>query len=95
MYNGPPPSPPVAPPLISQDAPSITDLAPLIITSTDKLFFVLHKVGTGCREWRLVRIALEDSLSLYPACLQDGHFLVKFYVGHPADVHFNAINRQF
>jgi hypothetical protein len=95
IYNEPPPSPPVAPPLVSHHAPSITDLAPLIITSKDKLFFILHEVSAGCQEWHLVRVALEDSLSLYHACLQDGYFLVKFYIGHPADVHFNAVNQQF
>jgi hypothetical protein len=95
MYNGPPPSLPIALPLVSHDTPFITDLAPLIIASTDKLFFILHEVGTGCWEWCLVRIALKDSLSLYRACLQDGCFLVKFYIGYPAYVHFNAINQQF
>jgi hypothetical protein len=95
MYNGPPHSPPITPSLISHNAPSITDLVLLIIGSKDKLFFILHKVGAGCREWRLVHVALEDSLSLYHACLQDGCFLVKFYIGHPADVRFNAINQQF
>jgi hypothetical protein len=76
MYNGPPPSPPFAPPSVSQDAPSIMDLVPLIIVSTDKLFFILHKVGTSCLEWCMVHVALKDYFSLYRACLQDGCFLV-------------------
>ncbi len=82
-------------PLVSHDAPSIRDLVLLIIASKDKLFFILHKVGTSCWEWRLVRVALKDSLSLYRACLQDGRCLVRFYIGHPDNVHFNAINQQF
>jgi hypothetical protein len=94
MYNGPPPSPPVAPSLVSHNLPSITDLAPLIIASKDKLFFILHKVGAGFQEGRLVCIALKDSLSLYCACLQEGCFFVKIYIMHRADVHFNAINQQ-
>ncbi len=33
--------------------------------------------------------------SLYPSALQDGCFLVEFYVAHPNDVRFNAINQRF
>jgi hypothetical protein len=95
MYNGPPPSSLVAPPLVSHDALSITDLAPLIIASKDKLFFILHEVSPGCREWCLVHVTLKGSLFLYCACLQNVCFLVEFYVGHPADVPYNAINEQF
>jgi hypothetical protein len=93
MYNGPPPSLPIASkpePL----APMITTLAPLIISSSDKLFFIAHKIGTAdCYEWRLVCVAFQDSVSLYPSCLQDGRFLVKFYMAHPADAGYNAINQ--
>ncbi len=71
-------------------------LAPLIISSTDKLFFIAHKIDTAdCYEWRLVRVAFRDSVSLYPSCLQDGRFLVKFYMAHPTDTHYNAINQRF
>ncbi len=95
MYNGPPPSLPIASkpePL----TPAISTLAPKIISSTDKLFFIAHKIGTAdCREWHLVRVAFQDSISLYPSCLQDGRFLVDFYTAHPSDVRFNAINQCF
>jgi hypothetical protein len=95
MYNGPPPSLPIASnpePL----TPAISTLAPMIISSTDKLFFIAHKIDAAdCREWLLVRIAFQDSISLYPSCLQDGRFLVNFYTAHPSDVHFNAINQRF
>ncbi len=71
-------------------------MAPTIISSTDKLFFIAHKIGTAdCRKWRLVRVAFQDSISLYPSCLQDGRFLVDFYTAHPSDVRFNAINQCF
>ena len=94
LYTGPPPSPPTAntPP---PSAPSITDLAPRIISSNDKLFFIAHSIGTSTREWRLVRVAFQDSISLYPAALQDGRFLVEFYLSHPNDVRCNAINQRF
>jgi hypothetical protein len=32
---------------------------------------------------------------LYPSCLQDGRFLVKFYICHPADSQYNAVNQCF
>jgi hypothetical protein len=95
MYNDPPPSLPIASkpePL----TPTISTLAPLIISSTDKLFFIAHKIGTAdCHEWRLVRVAFQDSISLYPSCLQDKRFLVDFYTAHLANACFNAINQHF
>jgi hypothetical protein len=95
MYIGPPPLLPIASkpePL----APTVATLAPLIISSTDKLFFIAHMIGTAdCYEWRLVRVAFQDSVSLYPSCLQDGRFLVKFYMAHLADACYNSINQQF
>ena len=94
LYTGPPPSPPNVSPLTSS-VPSITDLSPRIISSTDKLFFIAHTIGASTREWRLVRVAFQDSISLYPAALQDGRFLVEFYVSHPSDVRCNAINQRF
>ncbi len=85
MYAGPTPSPPI--PVDVPPAPSITSLAPQIIASQDKLFFIAHNIGANtCREWRLVRVAFKDSILLYPSSLQDGCFLVEFYVLHPADM---------
>jgi hypothetical protein len=76
--------------------PSITTLSPLIISSSNKLFFISSKIGTAdCREWRLVRVAFEDSVALCPSCLQDGRFLVDFYMSHPANIRYNAINQRF
>ncbi len=34
-------------------------------------------------------------MSLYQLCLQDGRFLVKFYICHPADSWYNAVNQWF
>jgi hypothetical protein len=95
MYHAPPPSLPIASkpePL----APTILTLALLIISSTDKLFFIAHKIGTAdCYEWHLVCVAFQESVLLYPSCLQDRRFLVEFYMAHPADAHYNAINQRF
>ena len=30
----------------------------------------------------------------HPACLQDGRFLVEFYIPHSSDVRYNGINQQ-
>jgi hypothetical protein len=45
MYTGPPLKPPVSPLVPEQSTPSITSLAPLIISSPDQLFFILHSIG--------------------------------------------------
>ena len=95
MYNGPPLSLPIAS-KPEPSAPKILTLAPLIISSTDKLFFIAHKIGTvDFHEWPLVRVAFRDSVSLYQLCLQDGRYLVEFYTAHPADACYNAINQRF
>jgi hypothetical protein len=49
----------------------------------------------SAREWRLVRVAFSDSTALSPSCLQDGRFLVDFYVLHYSDVRYNAINQRY
>jgi hypothetical protein len=94
MYNGPTPSPPL--PTELPLAPSIMLLAPQIIASTDKLFFIAHNIGAShCHKRQLVWIAFKNSILLYPASFQDGHFLVEFYVLHPANVQYNTINQRY
>jgi hypothetical protein len=34
-------------------------------------------------------------MSLYSSCLVDGRYLVDFYLPHPSDFRFNAINKRF
>jgi hypothetical protein len=95
MYHGPLPSHPLAL-TDSLLPPSISTLAPQIISSTNRLFFIAHKIGAAnCSKWHLVQVAFHDSISLYPSALQDGRFLVKFYVVHPSDVWYNATNQQY
>ncbi len=94
MYTGPPPSPPKPAPQ-SLSPPTITELAPCIIASTDKLFFIAYAIGEAKRKWCLVRVAFNESISLYPSALQDGQFLVEFYVLHPANIRYNATNQQY
>jgi hypothetical protein len=94
-YTGPPPS---APTCSIPSVPSANSLAQGIITSADKLFFISHKIGgvdDDVREWRLVCIALSATTSSYPSCLDDGKYIVKFFISHPADYRYNAPNQRF
>ncbi len=93
MYTGPPPAAPSYPP---PTIPELSTLTGLIIQSSDKLFFISHSIGSNkAREWRLVRVAFEDSLSSYPSCLQDGRFLLDFYICHPSNSRINAVNQRY
>jgi hypothetical protein len=95
LYTGPPPSPPLPQPS-DTSPPTITDLSPWIILSINKLFFIAHNIGNAAtREWRLVRVAFQDSILMYPAALQDDWFMVEFYVTHPNDMQCNATNQRF
>jgi hypothetical protein len=64
MCIGPPLKPPVLPLSPEQSTPSITSLAPLVILSPEKIFFMSHSIGGSCRERRLVRLAFQDSIAL-------------------------------
>jgi hypothetical protein len=58
--------------------------------------FVSCKFGDNdAREWLLTRVAFMDSMSLYPLCILDGRFLFNFYICHPADWQYNAINQRY
>ena len=93
MNTRPPPAPPTAP---AATPPTMAALGAAIHNSADKLFFIAHSVdSTSRREWRLVRVNYSTSISLHPACLQDGRFLVDFYIAHTADSRYNAPNQRF
>jgi hypothetical protein len=76
--------------------PSISSLTTAIIRSLDKLFLISNPIGSNeAQEWRLVRVAFQESILLYPSCLQDVRFLVEFYIFNPADSWYNAANQRF
>jgi hypothetical protein len=58
-----------------------------IIQSEDKLFFINHSVTAteGRKEWKLIQVNFEKSIQQQPACLQNGRFLVDFYIEHHRD----------
>ena len=80
-------------------APRVPEVGPLtasIVASTDKLFFIAHRVpGADMTEWALVRVDLQRSIRAHPSALQDGRFLVDFFTCHPADKRYNAINQRY
>ena len=93
LYTGPPPQPPE---LANAIPPSIEALMTRIIASDDRLFFVsICTCYNDIREWRLVQLKLDSSMSLYPSCSQDGRFLFDVYLSHPSDWRYNAINQRF
>ena len=87
---------PSAPNHVIPSISAIHLLTASIICSIDCLFFVSHSIGLNeAREWQLVRVAIKDSISLYPSCTQDGQFLLKFYICHPSDWRYNVINQRY
>jgi hypothetical protein len=94
MYTGPPPTKVAR--AIPHPIPPISTLVTSLINSADKLFFVSHSLGNpyACK-WRLVCIALSNSTSILPSCLQDGRFFVKFFTLHYDNIHFNTTNQHY
>jgi hypothetical protein len=88
--------PPAAPTHSVPTVPEIHLLMAAIIKSTHRLFFVSHSIGANdtC-EWRLVQIAFTNSVSIYPLCTLDGWFLFEFYICHPEDWRYNAVNQCY
>ena len=76
--------------------PDLGALSAAILTSNDKLFFIAHRIpGSNVAEWNLVSVALTETVSIHPTAMQDGQFLVNFYICHPADIRYNAINQRY
>ena len=93
LTTGPPP---VALNHSIPSVPAIHFLMAAIIKSTDQFFFVSHNIGANeAQEWRLAWVDFNDSLLMYPACTLDGQFLFKFYICHPADWQYNAVNQRY
>ena len=75
-----PPPPPVEAPPPSR-VPSIGPLPASILNSTDKLFFVAHRIpGSDVSEWALVRIDIPLSISDHPARQFCSYILVQTYI---------------
>ena len=93
MYTSPPPAAPTYPP---PAIPELTILIRSIIQSSDQLFFISHSIRSNeAHKWCLVQVVFKESMSSYPLCLQDGRFLLNFFICHPSDSHLNAINQYY
>ncbi len=93
LITGPPPA---APTHMIPAVPSILLLVTAIVRSTDHLFFVSCRFGDNeVQEWQLARVAFMDLMSIYPSCTLDGRFLFEFYICHPADWWYNAVNQHY
>jgi hypothetical protein len=93
IYTGPPPTAPTYP---SPAIPPLNTLTRSIIQSPDKLFFIFNSISQNdACEWHLVRLAFQESMSAYPFCLQDGCFLLDFYICHPSNSQVNDINQHY
>ena len=47
------------------------------------------------REWKLIRVNFLKSLQQHPSCLQDGRFLVEFFIEHHRDQQLDITNRRY
>jgi hypothetical protein len=93
FYTGPPP---LVPNFIAPTIRPSAVLAQQIIKSSDKFFFISNSIGYGdVQEWHLVCVAFEALMASYSSCLVDGQYLVDFYISHPSDYQYNAINKRF
>jgi hypothetical protein len=96
-------------PAIPQDVihDNVLTLPPVIKTKStivaglvrleDKLFFLsyaLQRCQTR-KEWKLARVDLHRSLQQYPNCLQDGRFLMEFFIEHHRDKNLDICSRRY
>ncbi len=64
--------------------------------TTHRLFFASHSIGANdAPEWCLAQVAFTNSVSIYLLCTLDGWFLFEFYICHPADWRYNAVNQRY
>jgi hypothetical protein len=67
-----------------------------VIKSEDKLFFIPHSLPNQSRkEWKLVQIDFPTSMKLHPQCLQDGKFLIQFFIEHNNDQSVNLTDKRY
>jgi hypothetical protein len=67
-----------------------------IIRSEDKLFFITHlPPNQSRRKWKLVQLNFPSTMKLHPQCLQDGKFLVQFFIQHFNDASVDLNNKRY
>ena len=68
-----------------------------LVRSEDKLFFVSYAPERNQvrKEWKLAPVNFQKSLQQYPNCLQDGRFLMEFFIEHHRDRNLDICNRRY
>jgi hypothetical protein len=68
-----------------------------LVRSEDKLFFIAYsqEKSQERKEWKLVHVDFRRSLRQYPNCLQDGRFLIEFFIEHHRDKHLDICDRRY
>jgi hypothetical protein len=68
-----------------------------ILKSEDKLCFISYSQmrSQKRKEWKLIRVDLKPSLQQHPRCLQDGRFLVEFFIEHHRDKTLDIRDRRY
>jgi hypothetical protein len=68
-----------------------------LVRSEDKLFFIAYarERNQERREWKLARIDFKRSLQQHPTCLQDGRFLMEFFIEHHRDKQLDVRSRRY
>jgi hypothetical protein len=67
-----------------------------IIRSDGKLFFILHLPPNQSQlEWKLMQVNFMTTMKLHPKCLQDGKFLLQFYIQHCNDDPINLPDKRY
>jgi hypothetical protein len=88
--------PPAAPSTCTPAVPFLAALNAAMILSEDRLFFISIPFGSNdVREWCLVQLEYNLSIACSPSCIETGRFLCSFYISHPSDFRYNAVNQRF
>jgi hypothetical protein len=68
-----------------------------LVRSEERLFFISYapEQNQERKEWKLVQINFHKSLQQYPNCLQDGRFLIEFFIEHHRDKHIDICNCRY
>jgi hypothetical protein len=68
-----------------------------LVASADRLFYIAYSQyrDQKRREWKLVSVDFEKSIRQYASCLQDGRFLVEFFIEHHRDSNLDICSRRY
>ena len=71
-------------------------MAKIINPDIGNLFFINYTAnGLTRKEWRLIKVELNESLKLNPKSLANARLLVTFLIPHPDDAAYSAPNQRF